>query len=63
MVVADRVTGKDPRRQTRLRALAVVVSSAVGAILGVSMALKLVWNMFAWELGNLTWSSTLNAGS
>jgi hypothetical protein len=54
IVVADRVTGKDPRRQAAY-ALAVLVGSAAGAIL-VSMALKLVWNMFAWELANMTWS-------
>jgi hypothetical protein len=54
VIVADRVTGKDPRRQAAY-ALAVLVGSAVGAIL-VSVALQLIWNMFAWELGKLTWS-------
>src|SRR5205823_4894928 len=54
VVVADRVTGKDPRRQAAY-ALAVLVGSGVGAIL-VSITLKLGWNMFAWELGKLTWS-------
>jgi hypothetical protein len=54
VVVADRVTGKDPRRQAAY-ALAVLVGSAVGAIL-VSVALQLIWNRFAWELGKLTWS-------